>query len=614
METFINDYSKPFKSIKMVYEAILVYSKLIHIKDSQPELIAKCINLCLNLELSVDDVKRWIHKIESHKDLYPVQTIMESSIILESVNNFLKQNNIPNSEFITKQAFCMECHKSFGERNTKISYQAIIYFNTFYTQTTINSFIKCKICCTETGYWYYISKDKTRKFVKNFLAYEFISFTNKTIFEKKLFDTLSADIYFKHSSFQGFSGTYNSILVQSINKRDYLQEKRLVESWFYLNYLLFCQEIGQVDKFDAPFIENIDDALSKIRTKLFPHFVSKWTGAAHKNACKHKHCSKAIVFDGNWKTARMKCADSQLHIKSDELDLIQIGCVNTPERGSYYCENHKRDEPTLGFYVNNVLVPIRLSTIKEAGCFIKKRKIKKIHDVYCLDEEKEENILYLVESEGCYENSLYWVRETHIPKELLQMFIKEQDSKLNINVYNDISCNTNKHFKMPYVKKTKTRGVLIAASNCGIVTGYREIFGCESISQVVLFYLDLIEESKNNLPDIFIYDDACHLKKFISLPKKDFKSKSVRSKILLNKKHVIDRFHFNGHKDAWCKLNCNPNDVPELKDINTSVCEQLNFWLGGYKFMLKHMNYARFHFFLYVILNKYNLEVLKSQK
>jgi hypothetical protein len=36
------------------------------------------------------------------------------------------------------------------------------------------------------------------------------------------------------------------------------------------------------------------------------------------------------------------------------------------------------------------------------------------------------------------------------------------------------------------------------------------------------------------------------------------------------------------------------------------VCEQINFWLGGFKYAMKHMNVYRYNFFLYIILNELN--------
>jgi len=113
-------------------------------------------------------------------------------------------------------------------------------------------------------------------------------------------------------------------------------------------------------------------------------------------------------------------------------------------------------------------------------------------------------------------------------------------------------------------------------------------------------------------PEIFLYDDACHLRKYIE--KRDFKNKTIRACELQKKKHFIDKFHIHNHVDPWCLDNCNPCQVEELKGINTVVCEQINYWLGEFKHMLKHMNFERYLFFLFIILNNYNIEKLKHLK
>ena len=72
--------------------------------------------------------------------------------------------------------------------------------------------------------------------------------------------------------------------------------------------------------------------------------------------------------------------------------------------------------------------------------------------------------------------------------------------------------------------------------------------------------------------------------------------------------------HFRGHVDSWCKQNCNPNDHNELKPINTVICEQINYWLGKYKFPMKCMNQVRYNFFLYIIFSNYNQINLNNNK
>jgi len=39
------------------------------------------------------------------------------------------------------------------------------------------------------------------------------------------------------------------------------------------------------------------------------------------------------------------------------------------------------------------------------------------------------------------------------------------------------------------------------------------------------------------------------------------------AKCLASLNFVVDRFHFSGHTDPWCKLNCNPDMFEGLKEV-----------------------------------------------
>ena len=61
------------------------------------------------------------------------------------------------------------------------------------------------------------------------------------------------------------------------------------------------------------------------------------------------------------------------------------------------------------------------------------------------------------------------------------------------------TCNTVKSQFYTCESKNKTRGVVIASSNCGIVLGWREIYGAESCTQVALFYLNITNLFNGNI-------------------------------------------------------------------------------------------------------------------
>ena len=69
--------------------------------------------------------------------------------------------------------------------------------------------------------------------------------------------------------------------------------------------------------------------------------------------------------------------------------------------------------------------------------------------------------------------------------------------------------------------------------------------------------------------EFLCYDDGSHLRKFAN--------NSVRSTLTgMTKKItameiVIDKMHFKGHTDPWCRRNCNPNDFDELKKVKVPM-------------------------------------------
>ena len=72
---------------------------------------------------------------------------------------------------------------------------------------------------------------------------------------------------------------------------------------------------------------------------------------------------------------------------------------------------------------------------------------------------------------------------------------------------------------------------------------------------------------------------------------------SISSK---NVTYIVDRLHIKGHTESWCLENCHPILFPEIDKINTVVCEQANFRLGNYRYIMKYMNFHQCWSVLYV--------------
>ena len=116
------------------------------------------------------------------------------------------------------------------------------------------------------------------------------------------------------------------------------------------------------------------------------------------------------------------------------------------------------------------------------------------------------------------------------------------------------------------------------------------------------------------------YDDGCHLKKFANNPiRKDL---TQIAKQLSKLSIVIDKMHFKGHIDPWCKENCNPYKYRECKDsecaqsgyftycitfqVDTEVCEQVFSWLSRYARITRHTNRETFLFYLLYLCDSHN--------
>ena len=191
---------------------------------------------------------------------------------------------------------------------------------------------------------------------------------------------------------------------------------------------------------------------------------------------------------------------------------------------------------------------------------------------------------------------------------------KEQLAELNENDLTTIligisqkNCNIDKTKDKQYFSqmKSRTKGLLLAMSNNGLIFSYKEIFFSESCTQVAMFYFETIANFHGKkFPEYLIYDNGCTLIRY--LINKNAFEKTETGRKAKNVKVVVDRLHIQNHTENWCRDNCHPNLFPDLKDKNTMVCEQANSWLSRYKGILKYMNYTRYMFFLYIICNAYN--------
>ena len=65
--------------------------------------------------------------------------------------------------------------------------------------------------------------------------------------------------------------------------------------------------------------------------------------------------------------------------------------------------------------------------------------------------------------------------------------------------------------------------------------------------------------------DVLCYDDGCHLHKYARNTAGSHLTDAATKLSTWN--IVIDRMHFAGHTDSWCKANCNPNSLKQLGKV-----------------------------------------------
>jgi len=154
------------------------------------------------------------------------------------------------------------------------------------------------------------------------------------------------------------------------------------------------------------------------------------------------------------------------------------------------------------------------------------------------------------------------------------------------------SCNTSKEKN---VRRKKTAGINIVTFPCGTILSCDELYGSESLSQVLLPIYSLMKQ-----PDlqrdvrVLIHDNACRFAAFL---KKRIGANHILQH-LYDLDIRVDRHHFKNHIGEKCKANHNPDDCELLDGVNTSIMEQVNSWFGRYRHSARYMNSARFAFYL----------------
>ena len=161
-------------------------------------------------------------------------------------------------------------------------------------------------------------------------------------------------------------------------------------------------------------------------------------------------------------------------------------------------------------------------------------------------------------------------------------------------------------------KKHRTAGILALVAGCGLFLKIDEIYGSESITQLHHFLFEAYHKNGIKKPKVLVYDDACHLKKFLLN-----RPNSILCRTLLRGMEIVcDRFHFPNHTSKWCKANVDPAKctVPGFDKANTQAGEEAFAWLARSKHIFHSMNEARFLFLMLRLAHLRNTFLCKCRR
>lgn len=157
-------------------------------------------------------------------------------------------------------------------------------------------------------------------------------------------------------------------------------------------------------------------------------------------------------------------------------------------------------------------------------------------------------------------------------------------------------------------------GVITALLGCGRVAMILPIAGHESLTQI--FGMLAAVRTRRDL-DFVMYDNACALARFTR--KIAARSASAAPQLCAQLTFVLDRWHKQNHRA--CLSPAHPMFMPEvdvdlhpqLKDFNSSMCEQFNAWFELFVPLTRNMHAETFDIFTLLLARLWNERVVASR-
>ena len=409
----------------------------------------------------------------------------------------------------------------------------------------------------------------------------YLQITCQTVFEKKLLNDVSTNLWVSGTTFNSRAKVYNVNFRETDEKRLcemmeftrtsegewHLNEQRIADAWFIWIIIKYYSQIQKLEEisFKISFVSKRLDIehICELMWKEICSRPNKWV----QHSCKTPGCSEGyITVDGNEYLKRSKCAlpATKVKIRKDLPPIFQC-CTNSPQPGgksqepSKFCEMHMKESQE----AEELSVPPEFN--------VDKCEVGLLPEQVCLEDAP---------SLGC----------------------KRRNKK-------------SQFFET-------TAGMLALIRPCGIVVNMTEMFTSESLTQVFLFILRTFSRDIADIGRLKYlgYDRACALVPYL---RNQAKNGSAGAKLLLQHvKFLVDIFHVSKHTEAVCMPPDNPkcqfhphlSQFSKIKVVNTESCEQGFRRLNQYFEITRKMTQYKRDILFWFVNDSFNSDLEKKLK
>ena len=380
-----------------------------------------------------------------------------------------------------------------------------------------------------------------------------------------------------------------------------------------------CEILGQEHMqslADIPFIfsHNVRDSirtwLDQVCVLLEANHLHRWTRSHLCSLCSHL---RTVGLDGKVAVSAPLCAHTPGGLEEVSSVGVQIlhGCRRQPLRGQRFCSQHLPELPSPAASDLHRFCPAE-HPLQRLPCDrawhhqcdrCRSAILPEVERMTCLNCDYD--LCLTCANSGSQPASASIEPALFVPP--LQRIVDVLSSDEEV----DNPCQIRKE---PLPGRLRRHGGIVTAMlACGRICGVRLLSRCESPTQILALLGSVA--SKRQL-DYIVYDNACHLARFIRKKARRRGTQVLRS--LAAAKFVIDRFHLRNHRSC-----CDPGSRyfleevrldahPELKDLNSSWSESWNAWIDVLTPQCRAMDSSSLPVFLWLVADLWNTRVLSE--